>query len=188
MVSQLSTVGPSRSCSPDPRKRPSSRNRFQGGEPQRRTSNLSPSRINVLCRRWRYTYVFFVSYAFPLSLLMAPIGMAFMTPRPQTGSFSCLSPPSLPLQDGPIPLKHKAQKAKNKEQTLTCGLIKTRSMKSTTKSCSTYLSQKRPQLRHTVRRIFELASPAPEYCVQRVRTGCRHSIQIGIVFSFVRGP
>ncbi len=38
-------------------------------------------------------------------------------------------------------------------------------MKSTTKSCSTYLSQKRPHLRQTVRRMLcpvDL-SPAPEY-------------------------
>lgn len=54
-------------------------------------------------------------------------------------------------------------------------------MNRTTKSCSTYLSQNRPQFRHTVRRMLELASPAPEYWVQSVRTGCRHSMQIGIV-------
>lgn len=34
----------------------------------------------------------------------------------------------------------------------TCGLINTRSMNKTTKSCSTYLSQKRPQFLHTVSR------------------------------------
>ena len=64
----------------------------------------------------------------------------------------------------------------------TCGLIKTRSMKSTTKSCSTYLSQNRPQFLQTVSRILwplDL-SPAPEYCVHSVLTGCRHSIQMGI--------
>lgn len=64
----------------------------------------------------------------------------------------------------------------------TCGFMRTRSMKSTTKSCSTYLSQKLPHFRQTVRRIkcpFDLSS-APEYWVHRVLTGYRHSIQIGI--------
>jgi hypothetical protein len=49
----------------------------------------------------------------------------------------------------------------------TCGLISTRSMNSTTKSCSTYLSQKRPQFLQTVRRTpWPLdRSSAPEYSV-----------------------
>lgn len=55
-------------------------------------------------------------------------------------------------------------------------------MNSTTKSCSTYLSQKRPQFLHTVSRILWPldGSPAPEYWVHSVLTGCRHSMQIGI--------
>lgn len=71
----------------------------------------------------------------------------------------------------------------NTQWRLTWGLIRTKSIKSTTKSCSTYLSQKRPQLRHTVSRILcPLAlSPAPEYAVQSVLTGCLHSMQIGIL-------
>lgn len=65
----------------------------------------------------------------------------------------------------------------------TWGFMSTRSIKSTTKSCSTYLSQNWPQLRHTVRRMLcPLAlSPAPEYCVQSVLTGYRHSMQMGIL-------
>ena len=64
-------------------------------------------------------------------------------------------------------------------------MIRTRSMKSTTKSCSTYLSQNRPQFLHTVSRMLCPldGSPAPEYCVHSVLTGCRHSMQIGMVFS-----
>ena len=56
-------------------------------------------------------------------------------------------------------------------------------MNSTTKSCSTYLSQKRPHLRHTVSLMLcplDL-SPAAEYCVHSVLTGCRHSMQMGIM-------
>src|SRR3569833_1011812 len=60
--------------------------------------------------------------------------------------------------------------------------MRTRSMNSTTKSCSTYLSQKRPQFLHTVSRMLcpLVLSPAPEYCVHSVLTGCRHSMQMGI--------
>lgn len=66
---------------------------------------------------------------------------------------------------------------------LTCGLMRTKSINSTTKSCSTYLSQNRPHRRHTVSRMLwplDLSS-APEYCVHSVLTGCRHSMQMGIV-------
>ena len=58
-------------------------------------------------------------------------------------------------------------------------------MKSTTKSCSTYLSQKRPQFLHTVNRMLcplDL-SPVPEYCVHSVLTGCRHSMQMAILIA-----
>ena len=56
-------------------------------------------------------------------------------------------------------------------------------MKSTTKSCSTYLSQKRPQFLHTVKRMLcplDL-SPVPEYCVHSVFTGYRHSMQMAML-------
>lgn len=70
------------------------------------------------------------------------------------------------------------------KQTLTCGLIRTKSMNMTTKSCSTYLSQKLPHARHTVSRMLcPLAPAAPEYSVHSVSTGCRHSMQIGILLS-----
>ena len=62
-------------------------------------------------------------------------------------------------------------------------------MNRTTKSCSTYLSQKLPQFLHTVSRMLcplDL-SPAPEYCVQSVLTGCRHSIQMGMTAFCERG-
>lgn len=55
-------------------------------------------------------------------------------------------------------------------------------MNMTTKSCSTYLSQKLPHARHTVSRMLcPLAPAAPEYSVHNVSTGCRHSMQIGIL-------
>lgn len=64
----------------------------------------------------------------------------------------------------------------------TCGLINTRSMNCTTKSCSTYLSQNFPQFLHTVSRTPWplLLSSAPEYSVYSVLTGYRHSMQMGI--------
>lgn len=63
-------------------------------------------------------------------------------------------------------------------------------MNSTTKSCSTYLSQKLPHFRHTVSRMLcplDL-SPAPEYEVHSVLTGCRHSMQMGIGARARRAP
>lgn len=70
---------------------------------------------------------------------------------------------------------------------ITWGLMSTRSINRTTKSCSTYLSQKDPQFLHTVSRTpwpVDLSS-APEYSVYSVFTGYRHSMQIGIVFQKV---
>jgi len=66
--------------------------------------------------------------------------------------------------------------------TPTCGLIKTRSMNKTTKSCSTYLSAKRLQRGHCVSRTpFPRAlSSALLYVVYKVLMGHRHSMHIGI--------
>lgn len=69
----------------------------------------------------------------------------------------------------------------------TCGLINTRSMKSTTKSCSTYLSQKRPQFLHTVSRMLCPPDLSPAPSRQSVFTGWRHSMQIGIFGRSYRG-
>ena len=77
------------------------------------------------------------------------------------------------------------QRDGEREQTLTCGLIRTKSINMTTKSCSTYLSQKLPHARHTVSRMLcPLAPAAPEYSVHSVSTGCRHSMQMGIFLPF----
>lgn len=92
------------------------------------------------------------------------------------------------MQQVPVDLspqvRHKRPRVNHPPETprRTCGLIRTKSMNSTTKSCSTYLSQKLPHLRHTVSRMLcplDL-SPAPEYEVHSVLTGCRHSMQMGI--------
>ena len=67
----------------------------------------------------------------------------------------------------------------------TCGFMSTKSMKITTKSCSTYLSAKRLQRGHCVRRTpFPSArSSALLYVVYSVFTGARHSMQIGIALA-----
>lgn len=64
----------------------------------------------------------------------------------------------------------------------TCGLINTKSINKTTKSCSTYLSAKCLQRGHCVRRtpFPNDRSSALEYSVYRVLTGYRHSMQMGI--------
>jgi hypothetical protein len=70
-------------------------------------------------------------------------------------------------------------------QSRTCGLIKTRSINMTTKSCSTYLSQNRPQFLQTVRRMLWPPDLPPPPSRQSVLTGCRHSMQMGMASVFV---
>lgn len=64
----------------------------------------------------------------------------------------------------------------------TCVLINTKSINSTTKSCSTYLSANFLQRGHCVKRtpLPSARSSAFEYSVYSVLTGYRHSMQMGI--------
>jgi len=70
----------------------------------------------------------------------------------------------------------------NKRCLYTSGLINTRSMKSTTKSCSTYLSANPLQRGHSVRRtpLPSEESSAREYVVKSVGSGRRQWMQMGI--------
>lgn len=107
-----------------------------------------------LWRRWRYTY-FQISF----SSLCAPSSSVF-----------------LPCFVG-------AWSARSVMVDRTSGLINTKSINKTTKSCSTYLSAKPLQFGHCVRRtpLPRARSSALEYVVYSTGMGWRQEMHIGIV-------